>query len=191
MQASVFSVSLRPLSNSHYGRNDEVQRSLKRSGHDRDVALHDNFLEQLQGRQIRMKTAINLPKTSAVIKFKTVCMTSHSQRKAHRLSRNRNPAFIRARPLRFSSFLSPSATGGSSIKEFRVQSMLKISETFSRLVTLIQWTEHVFQGVQGRLEIAAKGQLGRTRQRDSRSSRRKECPDGVSHLILIDRRLLI
>jgi hypothetical protein len=40
--------------------------------------------------------------------------------------------------------------------------MLKISETFSRLVTLIQWTEHVCQGVQGRLEIAAKGQLGRT-----------------------------
>jgi len=33
-------------------------------------------------------------------------------------------------------------------------------ETFSRLVTLIQWTEHVCQGVQGRLEIAAKGQFG-------------------------------
>ncbi len=69
--------------------------------------------------------------------------------------------------------------------------MLKISETFSRLVTLIQWMEHVCQGIQGRLEIAAKGQFGRTRQRDSRSTRRKECPNGVSHLILIDRRLFI
>jgi len=37
--------------------------------------------------------------------------------------------------------------------------MLKISETFSRFVTLIQWTEHVCQGVQGRLEIVAKGQV--------------------------------
>jgi RNA polymerase sigma-70 factor (ECF subfamily) len=41
-----------------------------------------------------MKTAINLPKTSAVIEFKTVGMTSHSQRKAHRMLRNRNRAFI-------------------------------------------------------------------------------------------------
>jgi len=69
--------------------------------------------------------------------------------------------------------------------------VLKNLETFSRLVTLIQWTEHVCQGVQGRLEIAAKGQFGRTKPRDSRSTRRKECPDGVSHLILIDRRLFI
>jgi RNA polymerase sigma-70 factor, ECF subfamily len=87
-------VSLRPLSKSHYGRNDDVQRSLKRSGHERKAALHDGFLEESQGKQIRMKTAINLAHTSAVIEFKTVGMTSHSQRKAHRLLRNRNRAFI-------------------------------------------------------------------------------------------------
>src|SRR5258708_40166593 len=36
MQASVFSVSLRPLSKAHYRRDDEVQRSLKESVHDRN-----------------------------------------------------------------------------------------------------------------------------------------------------------
>jgi len=87
-------VSLRPLSKSHYGRNDEVQRSLKRSGHDRDAALHDGLLKESQGRQIRMKTAINLPHTSAVIELETFGMKSHSQRKAHRLLRNRNRASI-------------------------------------------------------------------------------------------------
>jgi hypothetical protein len=57
-------------------------------------------------------------------------------------------------------------------------------------VSLIQWTEHLCRGVQGSLEIAAKSQR-QIGQRYSRSTRRKECPDSVSHLILVDRRLFI
>ncbi len=41
-----------------------------------------------------MKTAINLRHMNAALELKTVGMKSHSQRKAHRLLRNRNRAFI-------------------------------------------------------------------------------------------------
>ncbi len=63
----------------------------------------------------------------------------------------------------------------------RYQSLLKISETFMRLGTLIQWTEHLVRA----FEPTSKSQqelVCETEQRDSRSTMRKECLDGVSYL---------
>ena len=85
-------MSLRLLSKSHYGRDDEVHRSLQRSAQDRDAALHYGRLAESQARQIRMKIAINLPHANAVIELKTVHMKSHLQRKAHRLLLKKNRA---------------------------------------------------------------------------------------------------
>ena len=65
--------------------------------------------------------------------------------------------------------------------EPRSQSVLKISETFVRLATLIQWTEHLVRA----FEATSKSQqelVCETEQRDSRSTMRKECLDGVSYL---------
>ncbi len=44
--------------------------------------------------------------------------------------------------------------GSPAIPEFQVQFILKISETFRGLVTLIEWTEHLF----GAFETASKSQ---------------------------------
>jgi RNA polymerase sigma-70 factor, ECF subfamily len=80
-------VSLRQHSKSHCRRDDEVQRSLKRSAHDRDGTLLGALFAESQESQIRMNSAINLRRTGAAFGLKSVGLKGRSLLKAQRLLR--------------------------------------------------------------------------------------------------------
>ena len=114
MQRSVFSARLRRLSKSHYQRDDEVQRSLKRLVHDRDGTSHDGLFAESQERQVPMKAAINLRRIGAAFGLETVVLKGHSQLKAQRLLRRGKPASV---PEHTSGELKPHKDDSSAVSD--------------------------------------------------------------------------
>jgi RNA polymerase sigma-70 factor (ECF subfamily) len=79
---------------SHCRRDDEVQRSLKRSADDRDEALHDVLFAESQKGQIRMRGAINFRRIGAAFGLKSSGLKDHSRPNAQRLLRKGKRASV-------------------------------------------------------------------------------------------------